>query len=296
MKYKEFKERIIEEAKIWLDKEYAGYSLMLFNVMELYRERDVLKLILPEGTMEAGIYLDKIYEEYQTMSDKPDLQELIKNRLSEAIRYNEEVKESNIVIELKDRKKDRELLKQCPYTKFHGLAILYRIQPDEKYDWLYSCLITQKMAETLGMIEERLYKNALENTKRIYPPIIRTIGESAYEMIVNSSIDTEIRENMPESVKDDDSMYIVTNQRGHGGASYLVYPDVLEKLGECAGSDYYIFPASIYDMYVIPVRDGEEIEESILEAESNAEGLCEEEKLSRGIYYYSRAQKKLTIH
>ena len=298
MDYCVLKEQLRKKLHKKLPKKYSKYELACFSVMEKYKKREVLKLEAPvgaDGSMEAGIYLDKVYAYYLKGFRLEDTLKYAMELLLDAMEYNKNVDQSKILMTLVETETSKALLKQCPSRPFHGLSILYRIYVEPKKDWVYSCFITEKMASSMGMDERELYENAFRNTKRIYMPEVQSIGENVYEMITTSSIDAEIRENMPESVKEDDSMYVIRNKGGYSGAVYLVYADVIEEVARRAQRNLYLLPASIYEMYVIPVGEKEGIDYNTLKAESNAEGLCPEEKLTNQVYYYNREKKSLHL-
>lgn len=297
MDYCVLKEQIRKKLHKMLPEKYSKHALTCFSVMEKFKKREVLKLEAPvnaDGSVEAGIYLDKVYEYYLKGFRLEDTLKYTMKLLLDAMEYNATVDQSKILMTLVETETSKDLLKQCPSRPFHGLSILYRIYVEPKRnDWVYSCFITEKMAFLLGMDERELYENAFRNTRRIYMPEIQSIGEHAYEMITTSFIDAEMEENMPESVKEDDSMYVIRNKEGYSGAVYLVYADVIEEAARRAKKDLYLLPSSIYEMYVIPVRGKEDY--NALKAESNAEGLCPEEKLTNQVYYYNRENKSLHL-
>lgn len=298
MDYLSFCQYIVEQIPACLPEEYADYTVRIMQVMEEYNKRDVLKMVPKPGTarMEAAIYLDKAYEVFlNTFNVKHTLKETL-NMLLSAIKVNESKGKDHIFMTVVDTAMNRELLSGFPHRAFHSLSIVYRLYVEPKDHPYYSCFITNDMAEYLGMKEEDLYAYAMANTQKLFPPKIQTIGENVYEMIAGSTIDGEIKENMPESLKLDDDMYVVGSAKGYNGAAYLVFNDVIEKIASRAQTDLYLMPATVYDMYVIPAKKERKVNKQELLDESNAEGMREEEKLTNQIYYYDYGEKRLSLY
>lgn len=294
MDYTTFKEYVKLELYKYLPKEKKDYTVKVITVVENYRSLDVVKLVPNQfNQMEAGIYLEPIYREFLTTLHINKAMEHAIRLLTEAVRYNETIEKHKIYMILADTGSVESLLKDYPHRSFYGLSIFYRIFVDEEHRIYYPCVLTNDMMNCLGLTEEELYKNAWVNTKTLFPPVVQTIGENVYEMITGSSIDEEIRTNMPESVKSDDSMYVIKNRKGMNGAVYLVYNDVMEQIAERSGTDFFLLPSTIYDMYAVPVKKGEMVDMEMVLEESRAEGMSYEEKLSSQIYYYDYEGKTL---
>lgn len=47
-------------------------------------------------------------------------------------------------------------------------------------------------------------------------------------------------------------MLVLSNATTQNGASALFYPDVLEKIGEQAGQNFFILPSSIHETLIVP--------------------------------------------
>lgn len=82
------------------------------------------------------------------------------------------------------------------------------------------------------------------------------------------------------------------------GAALILLPDILEKIGEKAGMDYYLIPSSIHEL-LIARDDGlvtpKMLKELVYEGNRTDAVIKEEDVLSDNIYFYSRAKKSLKI-
>ncbi len=296
MDYTAFKEYVKLELYRYLPEEKKDYNVKVVTVVENYRNLDVVKLVpnhSDKNRMEAGVYLEPIYTEFLTTLHIKKAMRRVVQMLIEALHYNETIKKDKIYMTLADTMSVEPWLNTYPHRSFHGLTILYRIFVDGEHSSFYPCILNNMMMEYLGFSESELYENAWINTKILFPPVVQTIGENVYEMITGSSIDEEIRTSMPDSVKEDDSMYIIKNRKGMNGAVYLVYNDVIEQMAERSGTDFFLLPSTIYDMYAVPVKKGEMVDMEMVLEESRAEGMSHEEKLSGQIYYYDYVGKTL---
>ena len=46
------------------------------------------------------------------------------------------------------------------------------------------------------------------------------------------------------------SLYVLTNNIHINGAALMLVPDILEKIGDKAGMDYYVLPSSIHEVLI----------------------------------------------
>ena len=88
-------------------------------------------------------------------------------------------------------------------------------------------------------------------------------------------------------------MFVLTNQNRYYGAACLVYPDMLEVIGEMLQDDFYILPSSVHEVIFLGKNgcmDSAALNEMIEEV--NRTQVDEEEWLSDHAYLYDRKSKK----
>ncbi len=136
----------------------------------------------------------------------------------------------NIVFQLINTEQNKEMLAGVPHRDFQDLSIIYRwvIKMDD--DGIQSTLIQNSLAEQLGVNEEQLFKMAAENTRRIFPPRIRSMNEVICEMFMKDGMPQEIAEMMIGEMPADKSMWVISNDRGVNGAVSMLYEDKLHTL------------------------------------------------------------------
>ena len=89
-------------------------------------------------------------------------------------------------------------------------------------------------------------------------------------------------------------MYVLTNKKRYYGAACIVYPNVLEEIGDLLQEDYYIIPSSVHEILFLPASkciDSEALN-SIIE-DVNRSQVEDEDWLSDHTYLYQREQKRL---
>ena len=73
------------------------------------------------------------------------------------------------------------------------------------------------------MNEEQLFKYAAENTRRILPPRIRNMNDVMKEMFLSDGMPEEIAEMMIREVPPEQTLWIISNNRGIDGAVSVSY-------------------------------------------------------------------------
>ena len=91
-----------------------------------------------------------------------------------------------------------------------------------------------------------------------------------------------------EMMPPEDRMYILTNIYKVNGASMLLDSDMMQKVMEEVGSDFFILPSSIHEVLIVPADSG--MKSSDLETmvrEVNDTEVSDTEILSYHVYRYS---------
>lgn len=205
----------------------------------------------------------------------------------------------NIVFQIINTEKNRKLLATVPSRPFYDLSIIYRWVLHADKDDFSSAVINNNLAMQLGFTEEQLYRLAVENTKRILPPAVKSVDgllneirESVCEM--ENHIPSELTDRAG-SIPPELNMWVITNNFDINGAAAMLYEDVLYTLAERLGAGLYIMPSSIHE--VMAVADTVFCPDILagLVMEANREVVSSEERLSNQVYHYDRALRKLTL-
>lgn len=156
--------------------------------------------------------------------------------------------------------------------------------------------VTNSLAERLGMNEEQLFKYAAENTRRILPPRIRNMNDVMKEMFLSDGMPEEIAEMMIREVPPEQTLWIISNNRGIDGAVSMLYENELHELAENLESDLYILPSSVHEVLAVSTELTEPEELAQMVAEVNMQKVALEERLSNQVYHYDKDLRKTSKH
>ena len=91
-------------------------------------------------------------------------------------------------------------------------------------------------------------------------------------------------------------MYVLTNMQRNYGAAVLLYPGLLEMIGEEWKENFYILPSSIHEVLLVPESKNpglSELKEAVFSI--NRTEVTKEEFLSDTVYYYNCRKKELCM-
>ncbi len=212
-----------------------------------FSEKDIVKILLEE-------FWDMLTSHLKIAQNMAD-------ELSDA----EKVKDM-IICQLVNADRNKAMLRDLPHRDYLDLAIIYRIMFADGG----SAVVTNDMAEVLGMKEEELYLMARKNLNRILPIMETRVGVDDVEMI------------------------FLTNASNLFGAATIMDTEKLEQIAEKYGTDLYIMPASIHELVITPVNWNRETLEVAL-WEANRSVIQPEIYLSDTLYRYDRATRTVRI-
>lgn len=72
---------------------------------------------------------------------------------------------------------NKDILKDAPHREVNDTSVIYRIMVSDDEKGIGSALITNYIAEEMGMNEEQLFKLAAENTPKLFPPVVKPIHD-----------------------------------------------------------------------------------------------------------------------
>ncbi len=158
-------------------------------------------------------------------------------------------------------------------------AVVKIILKKDKVNMITTPLLKED-AEILGMTEEELYAIALENTVRLFPPKLMSLGKF---------IETSVGEKLPyeEGMV---NLYILTNKEEVNGAVYFMITEVIGKIADALEDELYIFPGSVNEVYIARAselkKSVDELKEMVRDV--NDTSVNEKDILSYSIYYYDK--------
>lgn len=318
MELQKFTEKILKALR-----EYYGQDAEVRS-HSVYKNNGILLqgiCVLEKGmNIAPTVYLNDFFDKYENGelfgSIIKEIVEIIeKNKVTNQLDVDffmdyEQVKRK-LVLRLINRKKNEELLKHVPYLKFKDLAIVCHCIMITEEIGTGSILIHKHHLETWGILEDTLLQDAFKNSPVIEPYSILKISEMMKNML-RETIKEQIEEiceedsrykeallestmeNMIQEIEEKHiPMFVLTNQNRYYGATCLVYPDMLEVIGEMLQDDFYILPSSVHEVIFLGKNgcmDSAALNEMIEEV--NRTQVDEEEWLSDHAYLYDRKSKK----
>ena len=303
MDYKIFKEVVKESFLSYMPDGYQGMEVSVVPVEKVNRRLDGLNLFKTgaEEGISPTIYINDIYGEYLKTGD---LQETLRNAAGAMDRMFKEnplppldlhTAKDNIIFQLVNTKQNEDMLRDMPHREFQDLSIIYRWGVDIDDKKIGSTSITNSLAKALGMEEEQLFNAATKNTRRILPPVVKTMNEVLRELLMADGMPPHMADLMTGEMLPERTMWIITNEQGIEGAVSMLYEDKVHKLAERLGSDLYILPSSVHEVIAVSVKMGEPEELAQMVAEVNMDQVKLEDRLSNQVYHYDKDLRKFTL-
>lgn len=269
MTYSEFKTRMTEDVKKYMDGNHPGYEVSLKNVTKVNRDFVEMIVISNNDTHEGpGIDVKELWDDANRrgMSYEEMSREVMK-RLDLTLKEVPEVViddlndfKSRAILTLINTEKNQNILSYVPYRAYYEFSIVYRIIVHEDEEATTSGIVTNEMLEKAGYTEEELYKFAYENTRK----------------------DVNISKMF--------GMYVLTTKRGMYGAASILFPEMIKEIADHCGCDLYLIPSSTCEWMAVPVRtisgSGGAAEVNKMIREANSVAVEEEEILGERCYYY----------
>ena len=304
MNYEIFKEVVAEKFKSYLPERYQNMELRVESVNKVNRVMDGITLIdhSAEKNISPTIYINNMYDHYLHTENLqkvlPDAAESMDKAFLEAPQagiLDMDNARDNIVFQVVNTMQNEDMLRDMPHRDYQDLSIIYRwvVAVDER--GIQSTVVRDNLAKQLGMTEADLFKCAVENTRRIFPPMVKSMNDVMRDMMMSDGMPAEIADMMLEEMPADRTMWIISNDRGVNGAGSMLYEDVLHKLAMKLESDLYLLPSSVHECIAVSVDMGDPYELAEMVNEINMSQVSLEERLSNQVYHYDKDARRLTL-
>ena len=307
MEYEIFKGVVGEKFKEFLPEKYQNAQVEIRPVDKVNRTLDGLSIRVNELGMNISptIYVNHMYEDYVTTENlNATLERAAEGFMKameqkESINVNEltnaECAKDKIVFQLINTEQNKEMLANMPHREFKDLSVIYRMVVKIDGEGIASTPIHHGLAETLGFTEEQMFKLAAENTKRLLPPVIKSMNDVMRDIFMKDGMPPEIADMMLGEMPPEQQMYVISNNKGINGAVSMLYEDGLHDLAEKLGSDLYIMPSSIHEVIAVSTDLGNPNELAAMVAEINMDQVALDERLSNQVYHYDKDLRKVTL-
>ena len=307
MEYEIFKGVVEKKFKEFLPEKYQDAQVEIRPVDKVNRTLDGLLIRVNEPGMNISptIYVNHMYEDYVTTENlNATLERAAEGFMKameqkESINVNEltnaECAKDKIVFQLINTEQNKEMLANMPHREFKDLSVIYRMVVKIDGEGIASTPVHNGLADTLGFTEEQLFKLAAENTKRLLPPVVKSMNDMMRDIFMKDGMPPEIADMMFGEMAPEQQMYVISNNKGINGAVSMLYEDGLHDLAEKLGSDLYIMPSSIHEVIAVSTDLGNPNELAAMVAEINMDQVALNERLSNQVYHYDKDLRKVTL-
>lgn len=311
-----FLEQVRERILDYMPKDYEGAEV---TVDKAVRAND-LKLhelrIRKKGEYTAtGIFLESFYRRYRDGLEMGEVLSALAGRYTETAECTWDLRmqdfsdfavaKDRLCVAVLNKRLNTQYLKNAIYREVPGtdLVSVVRMHIDTGQGKA-GILVEDRLLEKWGLTAQELYDMAFENTIRLFKPSLVPMDEimlSSLGGVKVSGIESDPMASVFKAWErgcDDPmkGMFILTNTANYNGAAVLLYPGLLEKIGEKAQSSFFILPSSTHEMILLnenEVDSAEKLQEMVMEI--NRQCVRFDEILSDEVYHYDHQERRLTM-
>lgn len=302
LSYREFEQAIQEEILQYLD---AGIYLKVYPVLKNNSlHLDGLIFGQDGHWISPYFYLQMYYSRYCDGEETEELAQEILERWRQTawnqemfpIEISYERCKNHIIYRLISLERNRELLEDIPYIPFLDLAVTFHYLVRKEEQGIGTVRVTNQLIEEWAIDHRKLMKLSMENTIQLFPCRVRSLSSVIDTLLEEPGEKQGWEDNLDWSACNPQEPLVLTNESGINGAGVLLYPKMLERIGDFLEDDFYLLPSSIHEIIVIKKTgsgDCGELEQIVSEVNSTC--VEQDEILSDRIYRYSRKEKRMKI-
>ena len=237
------------------------------------------------------IYLEEPYRRYQ---DGSTLQEIV-----DEIATLYEKQTHNVKVDMdffrdfsmvKDRiyhkvinyDKNRKLLEDIPYFRWHDLAIIFYYAMEEAAFGRASIMLHNSHLDMWGRSAEEVYCVAKENMRQSMPELLMPMQKLLEDVAGIKAGERDL------------PLYVLTNKSRMFGASAMLYSNKIGELATKLNSNLLILPSSVHEVLLLPddqVQEYDFYKEMVRDV--NTTQVDPEEILSFNLYRYEREKAEI---
>ncbi len=291
MKFEEFKDKVIEQLQKRLGEDHEitvtevlkNNNVRLTGIVIMREEDNVLPTIYLEGPYrryQAGVSVQKIAEEIHALYEE----HAHSARLDMDFFKDYRQVEGRILYKLVHYEKNKALLADVPWFRWHDLAVTFYYVMEEAAFGRASIMIHNNHLDLWGQPAEEIYRIAQRNMPRRMPELLLPIRKLLEEMLGKKMGEEE------------QSLYVLTNRDKIFGAAAMLYSEKIGQLADMLQTDLLILPSSVHEVLLLPDdRNQEYAYYSQMVREVNTTQVDPEEILSFNLYRYDREKAKIEV-
>lgn len=305
MNYETFKQVVKQHIKEYIPENLGYLEPRFFEKRKVNELLDAVCFENPKDRAAASptLYINDMYERYQEIDNIDYVLKSTMEKFQEVYEhgiYLEDIVEKNgfeqnVIFQLINTEQNKELLEDLPHREFQDLSVIYRWMLEHDKLGTASFIIHNDMAEQMGVNEEKLYELAYENTKRIFPPVVRTMREVVAELMFGNDAPEELVDMMFEDEPTETKMYIISNAQKVNGAVSMLYKEEFQELANELEDDLLVMPSSVHELIAVKAGGWDVYELAAMVEEINMEqvNLCD--RLSNQVYCFDRGSGELQL-
>lgn len=301
MTYEKFMELVKGQILSFLPEKYADAEVMMQEVIKNNDQKfQAMCIKCPADRIVPTIYLDEYYQMHQDGWDMNSILAALAKTHQESMAESaewlsfhaddyESVK-SRLYVTVLNRDNNQNYLKDAVHKDIPNTDItaVVRVLCENREEiGTASFLVKENMLEMWGISGEALYEQALKNTESLFKPEMFNVMA-----VLSGCNEAEAKSKgiLPYE------QYVLTNDAKMNGATVMLYPNLLQEIGEATGSNFFILPSSIHE--VILLKDNgemsaEELQRMVMTI--NRTQVAPEEVLSDEVYCYDYEQQKVIM-
>lgn len=294
MKFEEFRMWAGEAVKMHLPEEFGGVKPH-YEVIRKHSACYNGMVLRPSGALFASVVnMDEFYERYK--NEEPpetiltDMAKIIMTRPPSGMKHMGKVLDYNFVrdnmyVRICSREEAGDRLEDCPVMTVDDLVLTFNIRMKYSEDSYGSIMIDNALLKHYGVSAEQLRDDALKSSAKLCPACYMSMRE-----IAGGSFDCDLP--VPDCIGD---MLVVSDQYSKAGSAVIFYPDLLDRIGNKLGSDFYLLPYAEKCTLAFAHKYEDSLDEylNFISATYNIEN--DGKILSHSLYFYDREQKQMMV-
>lgn len=299
MTYEKFMKQVKEQILSYLPEEYANANIGLQEISKNSKQKSyALYIERPEDRIVPNIHIENLYQMHRNGWGMDKILDAIVHMLLEIIKENihgqsfhargyDSVK-NNLYVTVLNKVNNQEYLKGIVHKDIPGTditAVMHVLCEKDQENGIASFMLKESMLKMWGISEDGLYEQAIKNTERLFPAKMETLGTMLFGGETMQSKELQSHEE-----------YVITNDVKVHGATAMLYPNLLQEIGEATKSNFFILPSSIHELILIKdigEMSAEEFQRTVIEV--NRTKVRPDEVLSDEVYSYDYRERKLTM-
>lgn len=303
---KVFAEGVAEQIREYLPPEYEPIEC---HVVEQRKNNDVpmvgICFRMPGESISPLIYIEPFYNEVRRGNPLPEIMEKIAETAINSRELSGEMPElcmddyasvkGHLNLALVNTKANRKMLSGIPHMEVEDLSAILRVEVPVPGGGTGSIKVTNELLEKWNVGKKEVFEAAMENMERNAAPVLMDMESIMEEIISETPASKNLLDHPGEEIRSPfETMYVLSNAGRNNGASAILSPDAMKKIGEIFPEGVYILPSSIHEVLIIPKENApspKDLGEMVREV--NRAAVAREEVLSDRIYEYDKDHGKI---